>query len=296
MLGKNILEHTEASRFLFLTPSSKELDLKNNSDVDSYFNIHRPEIVIHCAGKVGGIQANIKEPVSFLIDNFEMGRNVLTAARKYDVQKCINMASSCMYPKDFNEKLTEEMILEGKLEPTNEGYALAKISVMKLGQYIDKEDQTMRFKTLIPCNLYGRWDKFEEHHSHMIPAVIKKIGQAKNTNSGVVEIWGDGLARREFMPASEVADFTFFAIQNWETIPELINVGTGIDYTINEYYKAIAEILMYSGKFEHDLTKPVGMKRKLVDVTKAASLGWKAKKNLHQGLIEAIQFYKEMNL
>ena len=291
MVGKNILEHTSAAKYDFLTPKSSELNLLNASDVSEYFKNHKPDIVIHCAGLVGGIQANMKEPVRFLVENSDMGRNVVLAAREAGVEHFINMASSCMYPKDHQDLLNEELILTGPLEPTNEGYALAKIMTMRLGQYINKETQKSVYKTLIPCNLYGRWDKFSENNSHMLPAVIRKIHTANLTNESSVEIWGSGNARREFMYAADLADFVFFALDNWEKIPETINVGLGFDHSINDYYKTIANVLGYKGAFHHDLSKPEGMKRKLVSTKKADELGWKAKTSLEEGIKKTFEFF-----
>lgn len=293
MVGKNILEHSSASSFTFLTPSRFELNLLNFNEVQTYFNEHRPDIVIHCAGLVGGIQANMKAPVRFLFENLEMGKNVLMAAKEIGVHRLINMASSCMYPKDREGVLDEELILSGELEPTNEGYALAKIVTMKLAQYINLEKQKIVFKTFIPCNLYGRWDKFSDTNSHLVPAVIKKIHKAKIENHSTVDIWGAGDARREFMYAADLADYVFFALQNWEAIPEIINVGVGTDHSVNDYYKVIAEILTYEGQFTHDLTKPEGMKRKLVSIKKNKELGWMAKTSLKDGIRKTYEFYLE---
>lgn len=291
MVGKNILEHAKSSQYELLTPRSSELNLLDYSQVKSYFQTHKPDIVIHCAGLVGGIQANMKEPVRFLVENSDMGRNVILAAKEANVSKFLNMASSCMYPKDHNDLLNEELILTGSLEPTNEGYALAKIMTMRLGQYINKESQKMVFKTLIPCNLYGRWDKFSESNSHMLPAVIRKIHTANLNKDQSVEIWGSGNARREFMYAADLADFVFFALENWEKIPELINVGLGFDHSINDYYQTIAKVLGYKGGFHHDLSKPEGMKRKVVSTVKADELGWKAKTTLEEGIEKTFEFF-----
>ncbi len=297
MVGRNILEHANASKYTFLTPNSRELNLLDANEVLRYFKEHKPSIVIHCAGLVGGIQANMKEPVRFLVENSDMGRNVVMAANAEGVERFINMASSCMYPKDHQDLLEEELILTGLLEPTNEGYALAKIFTMKLGQYMNQENQNLVFKTLVPCNLYGRWDKFSEKNSHMVPAVIRKIHKAIQNNDRSVEIWGAGNARREFMYASDLADFVFFTLEkdNWEKIPETINVGLGFDHSINDYYKVVADILGYKGEFHHDLTKPEGMKRKLVSTKKADELGWKAATTLENGIKKAYEFFLELD-
>jgi GDP-L-fucose synthase len=293
MVGKNILEHADALKFTFLTPSSLELNLLNYNEVQKYFKLHMPDIVIHCAGLVGGIHANMKAPVRFLVENLDMGKNVLLASKEFGVKRLINMASSCMYPKDREGLLDEELILSGPLEPTNEGYALAKITVMKLAQYINIEKQEIIFKTLIPCNLYGRWDKFSDANSHLVPAVIKKIHKAKTDQEPTVEIWGAGDARREFMYAADLADYVFFVLQNWNKIPEIINVGIGTDHSVNDYYKVVAEILNYKGEFNHDLSKPEGMKRKLVSTKKNKELGWIAKTSLEDGIRKTYEFYLE---
>ncbi len=293
MVGRNILENPLAQNFNFLTPKSTELNLLNSDEVGRYFKLHKPNIVIHCAGLVGGIQANMKEPVRFLVENIDIGKNVVLAARASGVERFINMASSCMYPKDHDGLLEEDLILKGPLEPTNEGYALAKIMTMRLGQYINKESQNVIFKTLVPCNLYGRWDKFGEQNSHMIPAVIRKIDIANKEKKESVEVWGTGNARREFMYAADLADFVFYSLSNWEKIPEIINVGSGVDYSINEYYHTVARVLGYKGVFHHDLTKPEGMKRKFVSTKKCDELGWKAKTILEDGIKKAYEFYIE---
>ncbi|MCL9805115.1 GDP-L-fucose synthase [Flavobacterium amniphilum] len=292
MVGKNILEHPKAIFHDFLTPSSSELNLTDFLQVDNYIKKNQPDCIIHAAGLVGGIQANIARPVDFLVTNVDMGRNILMAAKDNNVKNFMNMASSCMYPRHAQNPLKEEMILQGELEPTNEGYALAKIFSTRLCEYINKENPEFQYKTVIPCNLYGKYDKFKPEHSHMVPAVIKKIYEAKQNNSPEIDIWGDGLARREFMYAGDLADFVFYALDNFKSMPQNINVGLGYDYTINEYYEAIAGILDFKGKFIHDLTKPVGMKQKLIDDSKLKSFGWKHQTSLEDGIKKTVEYFK----
>ena len=185
------------------------------------------------------------------------------------------------------------MILKGELEPTNEGYALAKILSARLCDYISKEDLTKNYKTLIPCNLYGRHDKYGKSNSHLIPAVIQKIYEAKIADTKVVNIWGDGSARREFMNAADLADFIFFATERLDQIPQNLNIGLGHDFSIEEYYHAVASVIGFNGTFEYDLNKPVGMRQKLVDISILKSLGWSYKTELIDGISEAYEFYKK---
>ena len=290
MVGKNIVEFSKSKDYILLTPNSFELNLLNRTSVDKYIKINKPDIVIHCAGIVGGIQANMDNPVKFLVDNTQIGLNIIISSCEAGIRKFINMSSSCMYPREAINPLAEELILKGELEPTNEGYALAKITSTRLCEYIHKEDNTFKYKTVIPCNLYGKYDKFDQRHSHMLPAVIKKIYEAKADNIDSV-IWGSGEARREFMYAEDLADFIYYAIENFERMPQNINVGLGKDYTINEYYEAIAKVIGYKGKFVHDLTKPIGMKQKLIDDTKLTAFGWKHQTSLEDGIKKIYAYY-----
>ena len=293
MVGRNLLEHPDIGRFTVLSPSRSDLDLRNFSAVHQYLNDHRPDMIIHAAGRVGGIHANIREPVAFLLDNLEMGRNIVTAARLAGIPRMINLGSSCMYPRNHHNALREEMVLKGELEPTNEGYALAKIVTAKLCEYIMREDAGFHYKTLIPCNVYGRHDKFDPAHSHLIPAIIHKVHEARERGSQSVEIWGDGTARREFMYAGDLADALVRAMDMFDSLPDATNVGLGHDHTIDEYYAAVAEALDYKGTFTHDLTKPVGMARKLVSVERQTAWGWKPKHTLREGIAKTYDYYLE---
>ncbi|WP_322630142.1 GDP-L-fucose synthase [Halothiobacillus sp.] len=293
MVGRNILAHREASNYTILAPNRGELDLLDERAVDAYIARYRPDTVIHAAGVVGGIQANMAEPVRFLVDNARMGLNVITAAYRHEVGQLMNMSSSCMYPRNAANPLSEELILQGQLEPTNEGYALAKILATRLCDYIGREREELVYKTVIPCNLYGRYDKFDSRHSHMIPAVVRKIHEAKCAGSDFVGIRGDGEARREFMYAGDLADFVFHAIPRLNDLPQEINVGLGHDFTINEYYRAIAKVIGYDGRFEHDLSKPVGMRQKLVDTTRLREFGWSPRTALPDGIKRTYEYFLE---
>ena len=296
MVGRNILENKNCSNHNILSPSSDELNLLNYDEVFNYIKNKKPEIIIHAAGIVGGIQANIANPISFLLDNLTMGKNIVLAAKNNNIKKLLNLGTSCMYPRDASNPLKEEYILKGQLEPTNEGYALSKVVVSKLCEYVSNQNKDFLFKTVIPCNLYGKYDKFSPENSHMLPAVIKKIHEAKTHDYENVEIWGDGLARREFMYAADLSDFIFEALNNFEKLPQNINVGYGEDYTINDYYKTVAEVIGYTGGFSHDLSKPTGMKQKLMDNKLVKEFGWKPKTDLFSGIKSTYNFYKKYQI
>ncbi|PKH87999.1 GDP-L-fucose synthase family protein [Colwellia sp. Bg11-28] len=291
MVGQNVLAIASDYQHDFLSPSSSELNLLDAPSVHKYIDKHQPDMVVHAAGIVGGIQANMAKPVKFLVDNMLMGLNILTAANDAGVTRFLNLSSSCMYPRDAVNPLSEDLILKGELEPTNEGYALAKVTSTRLCEYICQENSIRLYKTIIPCNLYGRFDKFDPNHSHMIPAVIRKIDEAKRNNIAEIDIWGDGQARREFMYAEDLAEFIFYALDNFAAMPQNLNVGLGTDYTINEYYQAVSDVVGYTGEFKHDLSKPVGMRQKLIDDAKLKTFGWGYKTSLQAGIQKTYDFY-----
>tara|TARA_B110000977_G_C11017431_1_gene470013 strand:- start:84 stop:1007 length:924 start_codon:yes stop_codon:yes gene_type:complete len=289
MVGRNATDKLLERGFDVLAPTRKELDLIDAKEVSRYFKSNKIDIVIHAAGLVGGIQANIEKPYSFLSINAQIALNVINASIECGIKHLINLGSSCMYPKDCQDELTEDLILTGPLEPTNEGYAIAKIMASKLCDYAHSEFG-LKYKTLIPCNLFGKYDNFDPIRSHMIPAVIRKIHEASATSDSV-EIWGTGEARREFMFVEDLIDFIIWSLDNYDQLPSLINVGLGHDYSIQEYYQSIADIIGFKGDFTHDLTKPQGMKRKLCSIQKQNQLGWMPKHSLKEGLEKTYQYY-----
>jgi len=293
LVGHNLLEAPQSKKYELLTPSHKELELLDKDAVLNYLEKNRPDMVIHAAGTVGGISANKSQPLKFLVENLDMGRNVIYGAYQTGIKKFINLASSCMYPRNHETPLTEEMILTGELEPTNEGYALAKINCTRMCSYITRENPDFQYKTLIPCNIYGRWDKFFGDRAHMIPAVIQRIIQAVDSGQEEIEIWGDGTARREFMYTGDLADCIWQAVERFNELPELMNVGLGFDYSVNDYYEVIAKVVGFKGKFTHDLNKPIGMKRKLTDVTRMEQFGWRPKTSLEDGIKLTVDFYRK---
>ena len=293
MVGRNLLEHPRLSQHELFAPSSRELDLLDKVKTHDHVAHLAPDLVIHAAGRVGGIQANIREPVGFLLDNLNMGQNIVTASAAAGVGRLLNLGSSCMYPRGFDDPLTEDQIMTGELEPTNEGYALAKIVTARLCDYLVRQDAGSDYKTLIPCNLYGRFDHFDPERSHLVPAVIRKLHQAKVQGETEVEIWGDGTARREFMYAGDLADAVCHVAERYQEAPPVMNIGVGDDHSVDDYYRAIAEVVGYTGGFRHDASRPIGMTRKLVDISRQRALGWAPSTTLRQGIERAYAFFLE---
>lgn len=291
MVGRNFMEHPGSVVFEIIAPSRKELDLFNYPAVESFVRSCGPDLILNAAGRVGGIQANMREPLAYFLENLDLGRNIIWAGRQAGVKKLLNLGSSCMYPRNAANPLREEMVLTGELEPTNEGYALAKIAAARFCRYINAEDSSFEYKTLIPCNLYGRWDDFDLHRAHLVPSIIHKVHRAKMEGQGEVVIWGDGRARREFMYAGDLADCLIHALHNFAELPEMMNVGPGRDSTIDEYYAAAAGVIGYRGDFVHDLSRPAGMRQKLVDITRLTNFGWQAKTDLQSGIEKTYEFY-----
>ena len=233
-------------------------------------------------------------PVDFLVRNTDIGRNVISAAHAAGVQQLINLGSSCMYPRDCDTLLREEQVLQGELEPTNEGYALAKIYAARLCQYLRRQEPTLQYKTLIPCNLYGRFDHFEPERSHMVASALRKVRDAQRSGQRWVEVWGDGSARREFMDAADLADAVHRHVVQGASAPEMMNIGLGRDLSVNEYYAAAARVLGWNGDLKHDLSRPVGMKRKVVDITRQTAWGWAPRTSLEDGLARALAYLAEI--
>lgn len=294
MVGRNLVESKLLKKYQLLTPTRQELNLLDATRVKEYLESHKPEFIIHCAGKVGGIQANLEAPYEFLYENLEMGKNLVHLAYHAGIKNVLNLGSSCIYPKDRSTPLKETDLLTGLLEPTNEGYAFAKIAVLKMCQYLN-EHKGVRYKTAIPCNLYGPYDSFDENKSHLIPSIIAKLHAAKISGNPKVNIWGSGEARREFMYAGDCADFLAYAIHNFDQMPAIVNVGLGQDWSINEYYNISSEVMDVRCDFEHDLTRPTGMAKKLVDISLLNKFGWTPKTSLRNGIKMTYEYYLKLN-
>lgn len=292
MVGRNILEHPMSRGLDIHSPSRSELDLRDKNRIRRCLEVLAPDLIIHAAGRVGGISANINYPYDFLLENLEIGTNIISAAVDVGVPRLLNLASSCIYPKDVEGALTEDMILGGRLEPTNEGYALAKITALRLCEFISKRSDKINYKTLIPCNLYGPHDKFDLSSAHLIPAIISKVHAAKVSGDAAVEIWGDGTARREFMYVEDLASAVLRIARNYDQTPSLMNIGLGYDHTVLDYYRAVADVVNWNGNFTFDLTKPAGMKRKLLNVDLQTAWGFQPSHTLKMGIRKTYEFYK----
>jgi GDP-L-fucose synthase len=268
------------------------LDLRNQKEVENYFNINKPNYVFHLAAKVGGIAANINAPAEFLYDNLAMETNVIESAKRNSVEKLLFLGSSCIYPRDCPQPMKEEYLLTGKLEPTNEGYALAKICGLKMCEYYNKQYGT-NFINLMPPNMYGLNDHFELEKSHVISSLITKFDDAKNNQAESVEIWGTGISRREFLFVEDAADAMVYFMKNYSAkdIGPFVNIGSGEDISIKDLAYLVKDIMNYNGEIKFNANKPDGMPKKLLDSSKAASFGWKAKTSLKEGLEKTIDWY-----
>lgn len=287
MLGRAILRLAPmiAPELEIIAPTRQELDLMDRVWVRRYFLTHHFDAVIHTAAKVGGIKANISDPIGFMTDNMLISTHVIDYAHKSGIPNFINLGSSCMYPRNYRNPLMEEDVLAAPLEPTNEGYALAKIAASRLCSYISAK-YGVAYKTLIPCNLYGPDDNFDLEQGHMIAAAMMKVHMAHRNGDSDVEIWGDGTVKREFLYVDDLAKFILSNVTNLNLLPPDLNVGLGYDYTVNEYYQAIADVIGFKGNFVYNLDAPVGMTHKLMDITKAETFGWSPDTSLADGLRE----------
>lgn len=281
--------------------SSKELDLRDQNSVRVFFNSHKPDVVIDAAARVGGILANNDFPYQFIMENMQIQNNLIDASLESNVEKFIFLGSSCIYPKFAPQPLKEEYLLTDTLEPTNEWYAIAKITGVKTCQAIRKQFDK-DYVSLMPTNLYGTHDNFDLKTSHVLPAMIRKFHEAKLNNNEPVTLWGSGTPMREFLFVDDMAEAVIFALEN--KLPDyLYNVGTGEDLTIKMLAETIQEIIGHKGEIIWDDTKPDGTPRKLMDVSKMHELGWKHKVNLETGIqntyawfLENEKKYKEVKL
>ena len=282
--------HWKGYTNLLSTPSS-HWDLRNQSDVERFFRVNEPEYVYLAAAKVGGIGANADYPGHFIYDNLMIQTNVIHAARKYGVKKLLFLGSSCIYPKFAKQPITEDQLLTGPLEGSNDAYAVAKIAGIKMCKAYRKQ-YGFNSICLMPTNLYGPNDNYDLDSSHVLPALIRKFYEAAMLRHGKVTLWGDGSALREFLHVDDLAEAAFTCMKDYDS-DEIINVGTGKDISIKELAMTIADVIAYKGDIEWDTSKPNGTPRKVLNVDKIKSLGWEPKIELKEGIQKTYQLYKE---
>ncbi len=293
MVGSSIISQLKKSGYNnIITATSNELDLKDRGAVDNFFRSNSIEYVFLAAAKVGGIKANISHPAEFLYDNLMIQNNIFECCRKYGIKKLLFLGSSCIYPKDCPQPMKEEYLMTGPLEPTNEGYALAKIAGLKMALYYN---QQYGLNTIcpMPCNLYGANDHFDPENSHVLSALVKKFVDAVEDDTKKVVLWGSGIARREFLNVEDLSVALLFLMEKWNH-PEIINVGWGDDISIRDLATLVAKKTGYHGQIEWDTTMPDGMLRKCMDISKITALGFTPKITLDEGIIRMISDYKQI--
>ena len=290
MLGSAVINSASLDDHQVLSPDHNELDLNEQLQTFEYLKLHQPDAIIHCAAKVGGISANIANPIEFLTKNIRMDSSLLGAAMELEIENLIYIGSSCMYPKDLPHAMNESEILSGPLEPTNEGYALAKLAGWKTVQFMSRR---LNWRSFILSNLYGPHDHFQPGRSHLLAAIIEKMHLAKCQNSKSVEMWGDGSAKREFTFVDDVAEFLVGSLNRLNEFPDTLNVGAGVDHSVLDYYKLVSQTMNYPGEIDADLSKPTGMKRKLMDISRAQSFGWAPQTSIESGIEMTVRWYEE---
>jgi GDP-L-fucose synthase len=269
----------------------QEVDLLDRAAVRRFFESERPEIVVDAAARVGGIIANYEKPVEFLIENLTIQNNVIQAAADFGCAKLLFLGSSCIYPKMAPQPIREDALLTGPLEPTNDAYAIAKIAGIKLCQSYARE-YGKNFLSGMPTNLYGPFDNFDLHTSHVLPALIRKAHEAKKSGAPELVVWGSGTPRREFLHSDDLADACVFLLENYNS-PDVVNIGFGDDVTIRELAETVCDVVGFEGQLAFDSSKPDGTPRKLMDSSKLFALGWKPRIALRNGIADAYRWFLE---
>ena len=292
LVGSSIVRRLEADGFSDLRTVGRDaLDLRDQAAVDAWFDVQRPRYVFLVAGTVGGIHANSTRPAEFLYDNLMIHSTVVQAAHRTGVDKLLYLGSSCIYPRHADQPITEEALLTGPLEPTNEGYALAKIAGIKLcetyrRQYGDD------FISAMPTNLYGPGDNFDLEGGHVLPALMRRFHEAREAGDDSVTVWGTGTARREFLHVDDLADACLFLMDRYSEAGH-VNVGTGVDLTIRELAETVRDLVHPEADLVFDTSRPDGMPRKVLDVSRLTDLGWTATTSLAEGLADTYRWYLE---
>jgi len=290
LVGSAIVRNlTNAGYTNLLTATRSELDLRDQSDVREWFEEHRPEYVYLVAGRVGGIMANSTYPADFIYDNLMIHATVVDASHRAGVKKLLYLGSSCIYPRDAEQPIREEALLTGPLEPTNEPYAIAKISGIKLCQYY-RQQHGCDFISAMPTNLYGPGDNFDLETSHVLPALMRKFHDAKTAGGGSVQVWGTGSALREFLHVDDLAEGCRFLMDNYSDQLHL-NLGTGQDLSIRELAETIRDVVCPDAELVFDTSKPDGTPRKVLDVSRLADLGWSATTTLDDGIASTYEWF-----
>lgn len=289
LVGRAVLRRLESEDVEILSASHDTLDLTNQLDTYEWIERHKPDVIIMAAGKVGGIGANSNNRADFLYENLSMAQNVIHGSFEANVQNLIYLGSSCIYPKMTAQPIKESALLTGALEPTNEGYALAKIAGLKLCQYYN-EQYGLNYISAMPTNLYGTYDRFDEEKSHVIPALTLKIYQAKVQNKENVTLWGTGSPLREFLYVDDLADGLIHLLKNYGGSAP-INIGSGEEVSIQDLAIKIADIIEYKGRIDFDASKPDGTPRKLLDSSNINNLGWRSKIPLDKGLKQTYDWF-----
>ena len=290
LVGSAIMRNLQAVGYTNLvTRTSKELDLTCQPAVQNFFETEKPDYVFLAAAKVGGIQANDIYPADFIRENLQIQTNVIDEAYKANVKKLVFLGSSCIYPKLAPQPMTEDCLLTGPLEPTNEWYAIAKIAGIKMCQAYKKQ-YGFNAISIMPTNLYGPGDNFNLANSHVLPALIRKFHEAKNANAKTVEVWGSGTPKREFLHVNDMADASVFLMNQYNE-PDIVNIGVGSDVSIRELAETVKSIVGFTGELVFDATKPDGTPRKLMDVSRLNNLGWKAKTSLNEGIASTYDWF-----
>lgn len=292
MVGSAIWRTLTAKGYTNLIGSSSaELDLRNQQAVRDFISNEKPDIIIDAAARVGGILANNSYPYQFIMENMQIQNNLIDSALQAGIEKFIFLGSSCIYPRLAPQPLREEYLLTSDLEPTNEWYAIAKITGVKACQAIRKQFGK-DYVSLMPTNLYGTYDNFDLNTSHVLPAMMRKFHEAKENNNAPVTLWGSGTPLREFLFVDDMAEAVVFALEN--VLPDyLYNIGTGVDLTIKELAETIQKITGHQGEIIWDATKPDGTPRKLMDISKMHDLGWKHKVDLEEGIQKTYEWFLE---
>ena len=293
MVGNAVYKLLKKKNFHLVNCKRSMLDLTSQQSVERFFKIHRPQIVINAAGKVGGILDNSKFQSDYLYINSIIGLNLIHSSHKYKVKKLINLGSACIYPKFVKTPIKEEYLLTSKLEETNEGYALAKILTLKYCSYLNKKF-SKNFISLQPANLYGERDNFDLNSSHVIPALIRKFHEAKIKNKKLVEIWGSGSPKREFMHVEDLAEAVYFCLRK-KISQSYLNVGSNQHISIKQVAKIIQNITKYKGKIFFNKKYPEGVKYRKLDSSLINSLGWKSKISFEEGIKNYYSYFKKLN-